>query len=161
MTINKVNAIIEITYGSKIKYELDKKNNKLVVDRILQASMVYPANYGYIDSTLAQDGDPLDVLVLTHYNLIPGCSIEINPIGVIFMEDEKGVDEKILAIPIKKIDKNNDNIHDISDIPQQTVAGIVHFFEHYKDLEENKYVKILKTGNKNDAMEIIKKYTVK
>lgn len=161
MTINKVNAIIEITYGSKIKYELDKKNNKLVVDRILQASMVYPANYGYIDSTLAQDGDPLDVLVLTHYNLIPGCSIEINPIGVIFMEDEKGVDEKILAIPIKKIDKNNDNIHDISDIPQQTVAEIVHFFEHYKDLEENKYVKILKTGNKNDAMEIIKKYTVK
>ena len=161
MTINKVNAIIEITYGSKIKYELDKKNNKLVVDRILQASMVYPANYGYIDSTLAQDGDPLDVLVLTHYNLIPGCSIEINPIGVIFMEDEKGVDEKILAIPIKKIDKNNDNIHDISDIPQQTVAEIVHFFEHYKDLEENKYVKILKTGNKNDAMEIIKKYTIK
>ena len=161
MTINKVNAIIEITYGSKIKYELDKKNNKLVVDRILQASMVYPANYGYIDSTLAQDGDPLDVLVLTHYNLIPGCSIEINPIGVIFMEDEKGVDEKILAIPSKKVDKNNDNIHDISDIPQQTVAEIVHFFEHYKDLEENKYVKILKTGNKNDAMEIIKKYTVK
>ena len=161
MTINKVNAIIEITYGSKIKYELDKKNNKLVVDRILQASMVYPANYGYIDSTLAQDGDPLDVLVLTHYNLIPGCSIEINPIGVIFMEDEKGVDEKILAIPSKKVDKNNDNIHDISDIPQQTVAEIVHFFEHYKDLEENKYVKILKTGNKNDAMEIIQKYTVK
>ena len=123
--------------------------------------MVYPANYGYIDSTLAQDGDPLDVLVLTHYNLIPGCSIEINPIGVIFMEDEKGVDEKILAIPSNKVDKNNDNIHDISDIPQQTVAEIVHFFEHYKDLEENKYVKILKTGNKNDAMEIIKKYTVK
>lgn len=160
MDTNKLNAIIEISYGSKIKYELDKENNKLIVDRILQASMVYPANYGYIDGTLAQDGDPLDVLVLTNYNLIPGCCIAINPVGVIFMEDEKGVDEKILAVPGEKVDKNYDNIQDICDIPKQTIKEIIHFFEHYKDLEDGKYVKILKTGTKTEAIEIIKKYTV-
>lgn len=159
--MKEINVVIEISYRSNIKYELDKEKGRLSIDRILHTSMVYPGNYGFIENTLAKDGDPLDVLVLSEYKFLPGCCVKVKPLGVISMEDEKGVDEKIIAVVSDKIDRKSVGINDIKDLPVQTIREIEHFFEHYKDLEEGKYVKISGHEGVKAALDIIDSYTLK
>ncbi|PAF45877.1 inorganic diphosphatase [Helicobacter sp. 11S02629-2] len=140
--INHINAVIEIPYGSNIKYELDKETGAIVVDRVMFSAMFYPANYGFIPQTLADDGDPLDILVLNEYPLIPGSVIACRVIGMLIMEDEKGMDEKLLAVPVSKVDARYENIKSMSDLPKITLDRIKNFFETYKMLEPNKWVKV-------------------
>jgi len=154
--INEVNVVIEITpETSPVKYEFDKESGFLFVDRVVQTSMVYPCNYGFIPNTLANDGDPTDVLVLNNHPLIPGCVIKARPIGVLVMEDEAGMDEKILAVPVTKVNRYYDNIETLEDVPAIKLEKILHFFEKYKDLEKGKWVKIQGWEDKKKALEII------
>ena len=140
---NDINVIIEIAASSDpIKYEICKNANILQVDRILATSMSYPANYGYVPHTLCDDGDPIDVLVVTPYPLMPGCVIRSRPIGLLEMEDEAGKDSKILALPIEKVTRIYNKIKDINDMPDVFLNTIVHFFEHYKKLSPDKWVKV-------------------
>jgi inorganic pyrophosphatase len=151
----ELNAIIEIPYGSNIKYEIEKESGAVVVDRVLHSAMFYPANYGFIPNTLSNDGDPADVLVLNEYPLQAGCVIKCRLIGVLIMEDESGMDEKLLAMPISKIDPTYDNIQTIQDLPKALLAKIKNFFETYKMLEPNKWVKVQDFGSKEDATKIL------
>lgn len=140
---NDVNVIIEVPVGGQpIKYELDKEAGTLVVDRFLYTPMAYPGNYGFVPHTLSEDGDPIDVLVCNTRQLIPGCVINVRPIGVLIMEDNAGQDEKILAVPSHALTKRYDSVNNYTDIPEITLQQIEHFFEHYKDLEPGKWVKI-------------------
>ncbi len=140
---DEVNVIIEIPMGGEpIKYEVDKESGALFVDRILGTSMRYPCNYGYIPHTLCGDGDPADVLVFMNRQLLPGSVVACRPIGMLRMTDESGEDAKIIAVPVNKISKYYDNVNTINDIPKIKLEQIAHFFEHYKDLEEGKWVKI-------------------
>ncbi len=150
-------VFIEISKGTKLKYELNKELGVLVLDRVLYTSMVYPFNYGFIPSTLCEDGDPLDCLVITHYPLQPGTIIKVRPIGLLEMEDEEGKDEKLIAVPTKKIDPQYEKINDINDLPESLKNEIKHFFEHYKELEPGKWVKIREWKNKDFAIEFVKK----
>jgi len=150
------NVIIEIPMnGSPVKYEFDKDASAIIVDRFMQVSMSYPCNYGFIPHTLSNDGDPADVLVITQYPVIPGAIITVRPVGVLMMEDESGMDEKILAVPISKLDITFDYIQNIDDVPEMLKEKINHFFEHYKKLEKNKWVKIVGWENADKAKEII------
>ncbi len=157
-----VNVVIEIPMGSNVKYELDKETGVLFVDRILFTSMVYPFNYGFVPGTLEEDGDPVDVLVLGYEPLSPGSVIKVRPIGVLETEDEKGRDAKIVAVPIEKIDPRFENIKDINDLPSNFRERIAHFFEHYKELEKGKWVKVVGWKNRGEALkrieEAIKRY---
>ncbi|MFI4819146.1 MAG: inorganic diphosphatase [Enterobacterales bacterium] len=136
-------VIIEMPCNSHhVKYEVDKKSGILFIDRIMNNTMIYPCNYGYINNTLALDGDPLDVLVPLNYFVYPGTVIRCRPIGLLRMIDESGEDNKLIAVPHNKISKEYNNINDINDLPKNIKYQIVHFFEHYKDLEENKWIKI-------------------
>ena len=138
-----VNVIIEVPVGGQpIKYELDKESGVLVVDRFLYTPMFYPGNYGFVPHTLSEDGDPIDVLVCNTRPLVPGCVINARPIGVLIMEDNAGQDEKIIAVPSSDLTKRYDDVKEYSDIPKITLQQIEHFFEHYKDLEPGKWVKI-------------------
>ncbi len=140
---DEVNVIIEIPMGGEpIKYEVDKGSGALFVDRILGTSMRYPCNYGYIPHTLCGDGDPADVLVFMNRPLLPGCVVRCRPIGMLKMTDESGEDAKILAVPISKISKYYDGVDSLQDLPQIKLQQIAHFFQHYKDLEEGKWVEI-------------------
>jgi inorganic pyrophosphatase len=140
---NDIYVAIEIpANASPIKYEIDKGMDALLVDRFMATPMFYPANYGYINNTLADDGDALDVLVITPYPVAPGCVIRARPVGVLKMSDEAGGDEKLLAVPHEKLTQLYNDIHDIDDVPQLLKDQIVHFFEHYKDLEKGKWVKV-------------------
>lgn len=140
---HEINVIIEIpAFADPIKFEVDKSSGALWVDRFVGTSMRYPCNYGFIPQTLAEDGDPVDVLVLTPFPLIPGCVISCRPIGMLRMEDESGMDTKILALPKKKLTPLYDHIENFRDLPEITLNQIVHFFEHYKDLEPGKWVKL-------------------
>ena len=140
---NDVNVIIEVPVGGNpIKYEMDKDAGTLVVDRFLYTPMSYPGNYGFVPHTLSDDGDPIDVLVCNTRQLIPGCVINVRPIGVLVMEDNSGQDEKILAVPAHALTKRYDHVQTYSDLPEITLKQIEHFFEHYKDLEPGKWVKI-------------------
>jgi len=150
-------VIIEISKGSNLKYEISKETNLLRLDRVLHTSMFYPGNYGYFPNTLAGDGDPLDVLVLTDYILQPGIIVECKIIGVLLTEDEKGLDEKILAVPSDKVDKKYIRINDINDIPKITLNKIEHFFSNYKTLENDKWVKTNGFKNSKFAWDIYKK----
>lgn len=153
-----VNVVIEVPmYSSPVKYEFDKESGALFVDRIIHTPMRYPANYGFIPHTLADDGDPVDVMVITEHPLIAGSVISVKPIGVLVMEDEKGQDEKIIAVPSEKIHISYENINDINDIHRIKKDEISHFFTHYKDLEKGKWVKIRGIENAAFAKEIIKK----
>ncbi|MCQ4448501.1 MAG: inorganic diphosphatase [Sulfolobales archaeon] len=154
---DQVNVLIEIPQGSNVKYELDKEENVMKVDRILYTAMFYPFNYGFIPGTLEEDGDPLDVLVISNYPLMPGSVIEVRPVGMLFMRDEKGEDVKIIAVPIDKIDPTFSNIKDINDVPDAIKNKITHFFEHYKELEPGKWVKVSGWGNASQAKERINK----
>ncbi len=138
-----VNVIVEVPVGGHpIKYEMDKEAGTLVVDRFLYTPMTYPGNYGFVPHTLSLDGDPIDVLICNSRPLVPGCLINVRPIGVLVMEDDGGQDEKVLAVPSQKVSARFDNIHNYTDLPQITLQQIEHFFEHYKDLEPGKWVKI-------------------
>ncbi len=144
-----VNVIIEVPLGGQpIKYELDKDAGTLVVDRFLYTAMAYPGNYGFVPHTLSEDGDPIDVLVCNTRELIPGCVINVRPIGVLIMEDNAGQDEKVLAVPSRSTTKRYDHVEEYSDLPEITLEQVEHFFEHYKDLEPGKWVKI---GDWHDA----------
>jgi inorganic pyrophosphatase len=138
-----VNVIIEVPMGGQpIKYELDKDAGTLVVDRFLYTPMSYPGNYGFVPHTLSDDGDPIDVLVANTRGLVPGCVINVRPIGVLIMEDNEGEDEKILAVPSQALTRRYDHVKDFSDLPEITMQQIEHFFEHYKDLEPGKWVRL-------------------
>ncbi len=140
---NDIYVAIEIpANASPIKYEIDKDMDALLVDRFMATPMFYPANYGYINNTLADDGDPLDVLVITPYPVVPGSVIRSRPVGVLKMSDEAGGDEKLLAVPHEKLTQLYNDIQDIDDVPQLLKDQIVHFFENYKDLEKGKWVKV-------------------
>lgn len=152
-----VNAYIEIPQGSMIKYELDKDMDVIAVDRFAFTSMGYPANYGFIPATHAEDGDPMDILVLTIQPVHPGVVVPAVPIGLLEMEDEAGVDTKIIAVPPMKVDPFMGIYKDISDVPEAITARIKHFFERYKELEKGKWVKIRNWRPKSDALEAITK----
>lgn len=151
-----VNVIIEVPVGGEpIKYEMDKEAGTLVVDRFLYTAMRYPGNYGFIPHTLSDDGDPCDVLVANTRAIVPGAVIAVRPVGVLFMEDEAGGDEKIIAVPTSKLTQRYDKVNNYSDLPEITLQQIQHFFEHYKDLEPNKWVKVLRWGDAEDARKLI------
>ncbi|EHU1054315.1 inorganic diphosphatase [Campylobacter lari] len=152
---NKLNAVIEIPYGSNIKYELDKESGTIMVDRVMYSAMFYPANYGFIPNTLADDGDPIDVLVLNEYPIQVGAVIPCRLIGVLLMEDESGMDEKLLAVPVSKIDPRYDNIKSLDDLPKASLDKIKNFFETYKMLEPNKWVKVKEFAGIEKASEIL------
>lgn len=153
---HEVNVIIEVPIGGEpIKYELDKTSGLLVVDRFLYTSMRYPGNYGFIPHTLSDDGDPCDVLVVNTRAITPGAMMSVRPIGVLFMEDEAGADEKIIAVPASKLTRRYDAIASINDLPEITRAQVRHFFEHYKDLEDSKWVKVIRWGDVADAHKLI------
>ena len=142
-TPHEVNVIIEVPVGGEpIKYEMDKEAGTLVVDRFLYTPMRYPGNYGFIPHTLSDDGDPCDVLIINTRAIIPGAVMSVRPVGVLFMEDEAGGDEKILAVPSSKLTQRYDKVKSYSDLPDITLQQIQHFFEHYKDLEKGKWVKV-------------------
>lgn len=139
----EVNVIIEIPAMSEpVKYEVDKHSGALIVDRFMATAMYYPANYGYVPQTLSEDGDPVDVLVVTPVPLISGSVIKARPIGMLKMTDESGVDAKILAVPEDKLCALYRDVKKPEDVSQHLLNTITHFFEHYKDLEEGKWVKV-------------------
>lgn len=139
----QINVIIEIpAHSEPVKYEIDKASGALFVDRFMATAMYYPTNYGYIPQTLSEDGDPVDVLVITPVPLVSGSVIMCRPIGLLKMTDESGVDAKILAVPVHKLSSLYNNIHSPEDVPEGLLNSISHFFEHYKDLEKGKWVKV-------------------
>lgn len=139
----EINVIIEIPMNSDpVKYEFDKESGAIMVDRFVQVAMHYPCNYGFVPHTLSDDGDPIDVMVVSHHPVVPGAVIKCRPIGVLIMEDESGGDEKIIAVPTDKLDITFAHVRSIEDLEVILKARIVHFFEHYKDLEKGKWVKI-------------------
>ena len=141
--------------GQPIKYELDKDAGTLVVDRFLYTPMSYPGNYGFVPHTLSEDGDPIDVLVVNTRELVPGCVINVRPVGVLIMEDNAGQDEKVIAVPSHSLTRRYDHVHEYSDLPDITTQQIEHFFEHYKDLEPGKWVKIGDWHGADDAKQLI------
>jgi inorganic pyrophosphatase len=139
----EINVLIEVPLRSDpIKYEYDKDSGFIFVDRYLYTSMFYPCNYGFIPGTLGGDGDPLDVMVIGRMPVMSGAILRARPIGVLEMEDEAGLDEKLLAVPIEKITPVHKEVRTYKDVPELDLARIAHFFEHYKDLEPNKWVKV-------------------
>lgn len=140
---NEINVIIEIPANSDpVKYELDKETGAMFVDRFMSTAMHYPCNYGYVPHTLSADGDPVDVLVLTPYPLISGSVINCRPVGVLKMRDESGDDAKVLAVPVDKLSKTYRSVQDFRDLTGEVLNRISHFFEHYKDLDEGKWVRV-------------------
>ena len=151
-----VNVIIEVPVGGHpIKYELDKEAGTLIVDRFLYTPMSYPGNYGFVPHTLSEDGDPIDVLVCNTRQLVPACVINVRPIGVLIMEDNAGQDEKIIAVPSHALTKRYDDVLNATDLPEITLQQIEHFFEHYKDLEPGKWVRIGDWHGADDARRMI------
>jgi len=151
----EVNVIIEIPRENSVKYEFDKESGALFVDRFVQVAMGYPCHYGFIPHTLSGDGDPCDVLVVVDMPLVPGCVIKVRPIGVLLMEDESGFDEKILAVPIEKEHPYYAKIKSYKDLPEIVVKKISHFFENYKGLEGEKWVKVNGWEDAAKAKELI------
>jgi inorganic pyrophosphatase len=151
-----INVLIEVPIGGEpIKYELDKASGTLFVDRFLYTSMRYPGNYGFVPNTLSDDGDPVDVLVANTRAIAPGAVINCRPVGVLKMDDEAGGDEKILAVPSSALTRRYDKILNYSDLPDITLEQISHFFEHYKDLEKKKWVKLAGWGDAAEAKRYI------
>ncbi|TLX84688.1 MAG: inorganic diphosphatase [Thaumarchaeota archaeon] len=148
-------VMVEIPKGSNIKYEYDTESGFIVVDRKLFTAMYYPCNYGFILNTLEKDGDPIDVLVLGEMPFAPLSLIKVIPIGVLQTEDEEGHDSKIISVPTSKIDPSFSTVSDIKDVPQHLKDQIKHFFEHYKELEKDKFVKILGWEGKQSAIKKI------
>jgi inorganic pyrophosphatase len=140
-----LNAFVEIPQGGlPVKYELDKKSGALFVNRFLHTTMFYPGNYGFIPQTLALDGDPLDIMVLAQVAVVPGAVVRSRPVGALIMEDEAGPDEKIIAVPVDSLNPYYSGIHKYEDLPGILRDQITHFFRHYKDLEQGKWVKVMR-----------------
>ena len=157
---HQVNVIIEVPMNSDpVKYEMDKDSGAIMVDRFLATPMYYPCNYGFIPHTLSEDGDPIDVLVISDYPIIPGAVIATRPVAVLVMEDEKGMDEKIIAVPDIKLNSSYENIDSSTEVPDHIKNKISHFFERYKDLEKNKWVKIKSFEDKEKAISLIEEAT--
>src|SRR3990167_5819023 len=151
-----VNVIIEVPIGGEpIKYELDKDAGVLVVDRFLYTAMRYPGNYGFIPHTLSGDGDPVDVIVANTRAIAPGAVMSCRIVGVLLMEDQAGIDEKLIAVPSSHLTARYDNVQDYTDLPQITLDQIEHFFRHYKDLEPGKWVKVKGWGDAAKAREMV------
>ncbi|MCR9219305.1 MAG: inorganic diphosphatase [Alphaproteobacteria bacterium] len=151
-----VNVVIEVPLGADpVKYELDKESGALFVDRFLHTAMFYPANYGFIPHTLCGDGDPIDVMVLGRNPVVPGCIVRSRPVGVMMMEDEKGQDEKILAVPHDSLHPYYDDVTGYRDLPKILLEQIAHFFTHYKDLEKDKWAKVARWGGPDEAARLI------
>jgi len=151
-----VNVIVEVPIGGEpIKYELDKAAGTLVVDRFLHTPMRYPGNYGFVPHTLSADGDPIDVLVANTRPIVPGAIINVRPIGVLRMDDEAGGDEKVIAVPATNLTKRYSHVASYTDLPEITLHQIQHFFEHYKDLEPGKWVKVVSWGDVAEAKKLI------
>ena len=148
-----IDAIIEIPRGSRNKYEVDHESGRVRLDRVLFTPFVYPVDYGYFDNTLGGDGDPLDAMVLLEYPLFPGVVVEVRPVAVLPMEDDGGIDEKVICVPAT--DPRWAHIQDIGDVPEQTKNELLHFFSHYKDLEPGKWVKLGEWANKAEAERLI------
>ncbi|GIW62537.1 MAG: inorganic pyrophosphatase [Patescibacteria group bacterium] len=153
----QINVVIEIPQNSAVKYELDKDSSAVFVDRILYGAMVFPFNYGFIPHTNAEDGDPVDVLVLSSQSFVPSSVVPSRVIGMLEMEDEAGIDTKIIAVPEKKIDPFMADIEDVKDLSQAVKDKIKNFFDRYKDLEPNKWVKTKNFLPKQKALEAIQK----
>lgn len=158
---NEVFVVIEISSGSKLKYEYDEELGVFVLDRILYTSMYYPLDYGFIPSTLCEDGDPLDCLVLSSFPLEIGTIVSARPVALLEMEDEKGKDEKLVAVLTEKIDPTFSFINDLKDIPEALKNQIKHFFERYKELEPGKWVKVKNWKDQKYAFEYLKKVAKK
>jgi inorganic pyrophosphatase len=153
---HEVNVVVEVPVGGEpIKYEMDEEAGTLVVDRFLYTSMRYPGNYGFIPHTLGGDGDPLDVLIANQRVIVPGAIVAVRPIGVLRMQDEAGVDEKIVAVPVPRLTRRYETILEYSQLPEITIQQIEHFFAHYKDLEEGKWVKAQGWGGAEEAKRLI------
>ena len=152
-----INVVIEIPEGSAVKYEIDKDSGAVIVDRFLFTPMAYPAAYGFIPGTLAEDGDPADALVLTPAAVVPGAVIRARPIGMLQMEDESGQDEKIICVPHDKISTYYKDVQRVEDLPGLVRAQIEHFFTRYKDLEPGKWVKVTGWADRTAAEQVILK----
>lgn len=152
----EVNVIIENPMGGDpVKYEIDKKSGAMVVDRFLHTPMRYPGNYGFIPHTLSDDGDPVDCMVVSTVPVMAGAILPARPIGVLIMEDESGMDEKIIAVPSAGLHPYHDNVSNYEDLRPILLDQIKHFFEHYKDLEKGKWVKTVRWGNAQEACDLI------
>ena len=151
-----INVVVEVPLGGEpIKYEIDKASGAMFVDRFLYTAMRYPCNYGFVPQTLADDGDPVDVMVVGNRPLVPGAVVAARPVGVLIMEDEAGMDEKILAVPVPRLTDYYSKIHSYTDLPDILIKRISHFFEHYKDLEPNKWVKVVGWRDREEAEKLI------
>mgnify|MGYP001303652392 CR=1 FL=1 len=155
-----MNVIIEVSKKSNLKYEYDKEKKCLILDRVLHNTNVFPYNYGFIPNTLSPDGDPLDIIILSEFELMPGSICNIKVIGGIDTSDESGQDDKIICVLDDKVDQQSKYTNDICDVNQSILDNIYYFLSHYKDGEKNKYVKIGDFYNKKKALNIIKKYTI-
>ncbi len=151
-----IHAVIEIPLGGvPVKYEIDKESGALFVDRFLHTAMFYPGNYGFIPHTLSSDGDPVDIMVVSQVPVVPGAIIRCRPVGALIMQDEAGGDEKILAVPVDKLNPFYTNIRDYRDLPPIMCEQIAHFFQHYKDLEKGKWVKVSEWLDPADAQKLV------
>ena len=154
---SQINVFVEIPQGSSVKYELDKDSGAIFVDRFLYTAMAYPFNYGFIPNTKAEDGDAMDVMLISSMPVVSGSVVPARPIGILEMEDEAGIDHKILAVPTEKIDPHFSDVKDVGDLTNHMRLRIKHFFESYKQLEPGKWVKIKDFLDKTKAEEEIKK----
>jgi inorganic pyrophosphatase len=151
-----LNAVIEIPIGGvPVKYELDKASGAMFVDRFLHTAMFYPGNYGFIPHTLSEDGDPCDILVVSNVPVVPGAVIRCRPVGALLMEDEAGMDEKVLAVPVDDLHPFYTNVRNYTDLPSVLIDQIAHFFEHYKELEQGKWVKVLRWLDAAEAQALV------
>ena len=151
-----LHAIIEIPVGDvPVKYELDKRSGAMFVDRFLHTAMFYPGNYGFLPHTLSEDGDPCDILVVSNVPVVPGAVIRCRPVGALLMQDEAGLDEKVLAVPVDDLNPFYSNIRSYTDLPSILIEQIAHFFEHYKDLERGKWVKLVRWTGPSEAEALI------
>ena len=153
---DEVNVIVEVPVGGEpVKYEMDKASGAMVVDRFLYTAMRYPGNYGFIPKTRSGDNDPCDVLIANQRGIIPGAIVAVRPVGVLRMQDEAGIDEKIIAVPVTRLTRRYEQIHNYTDLPEITIQQVQHFFEHYKDLESSKWVRVLGWGDADEARQLI------
>ncbi|MEY2956743.1 MAG: inorganic diphosphatase [Gemmobacter sp.] len=152
-----LNAVIEIPVGGvPVKYELDKESGAMFVDRFLHTAMYYPGNYGFIPHSLSEDGDPCDIIVIGSVPVVPGAIIRCRPVGALMMQDESGLDEKILAVPVDALHPFYSGIRTYTDLPPVLIEQIAHFFEHYKDLEKGKWVKVMRWADTAEAEDMIR-----
>lgn len=152
-----LHAVVEIPVGGvPVKYELDKSSGAMFVDRFLHTAMFYPANYGFIPHTLSEDGDPCDIMVVGSVPVVPGAVIRCRPVGALLMQDEAGLDEKVLAVPVDELHPFYTGIRDYTDLPPVLTEQISHFFEHYKDLEKGKWVKVVRWLDRVEAEDMVR-----